>query len=240
MTDNQIIRNLLSVPFDERSYLWQKDFFDAVVNGHYEVLGSTTAANGRSYIGAMICSDEILSRISPEHRVPEDSQIPEDEVGVRNYASLNYYALERLSGIIFFQGDKENPEPIAELRFGSIWSYHQYLHLGGCPNCVALFEEALSIDEENPFLVKKAETGTVRMGGPSDEFFPTYVREFMTEELRQQYPACTPEFLLKEETDLLMSYSIYIVLGTNRTTEILNDLQQNLIWYMPPYLPIKM
>lgn len=237
-TDMSNIREVFDIPVQERNFFWERLLFATLPKGYYELLGTTVGPDGRTYVAAKLCDDIQISLISEAQKISHNEIPHKGDMGICNYASLNDYALEHLAGIAFFSDRADLSDPLAVLRLGSIWSYHEYLHLGGCSNCVCHFERALEVNIQNPFTIRISESQNFRVGKPNEAFFPSYVQDLIIQEIKEIIPDSKIEFMLKDEPYLMMPYSIVISLDGSYSTDIVQKIQNMSLWYMPPYLPV--
>ncbi len=127
--------------------------------------------------------------------------------------------------------------PSALLGFGSVWSYAEYGHLGGCGNVRDDFEKAFSISRSEPLTAVVSEDNNIMIGRPSDDFFPPYVRDMLSSEIKKHKNPADPEYNLVTTKKYAMPYSIGISVGHNATHEEKINIRRCVDFYMPPYLP---
>ncbi len=235
---HQLLKEHFTAPFEQQGFEWRTNLYELMPQCYYEVRGGITDPSGRPYIAARLCTNGEIDRLEASMRVSENHKTGQDEIGIMNYPALNYYALQRLAGIAVISAE-ENQRPDALLRLGSIWSFHEYLELAGCGNVIADFEQAYSINPNNPFEVIIKDTDRHTVGKPSEAFFPPYIQEIISEEIQGAYSNSNPDFSLLTEMRYAVPMSILITLGFDLSNEQKSDLQNQLTWYMPPYLPVK-
>jgi|GEM_PF-5115868 len=230
------LRELLAVPFEKQNISWERELYKRVPLCWYDIVGTITDPNGRLHAAVELCRDDHWDRIRKNMFRPVVSQ---NKVVLHNTESLVRECLTRIAGIAIISR-QEDGRPDAKLRFGSVWSYYEYQRLAGCGNVIADFEKAYAIDPENPLdLMAEDTTGKVRLSTPSSRFFPDYVRDLITEEIRKEVPDATPEFRLMEETQYAIPFSIFVQFNTEIPRDQVAHIRDNLTWYMPPYLPVR-
>lgn len=211
----------VTIPWDDRDYKWKEKFYDLVPENTFQIVGGMTDPDGNPYASAT------LPGLASVDNAEKTKSFPE----------LIDYCMKRHCGLAFVM--KVNSDmPDALLRFGSIWSYYEYQNLAGCANVVDDYKKAYQITPECPFDALISESQAVYIGQPSNEFFPPYMRDILTEEIEKYFPAAKPSFHLLNQEKYAMPFSIMVQLHCPIEPQQMNTLRNKLLWFMPPYLPI--
>lgn len=229
-------RQLANIPSDQRNYQWNRELYATLPDCYFEIMGDMKDPNGTPYMGVTLASNEKIDHFF-SGKPPTSS---EDHATIHDIANTVRYSLERVCGMAIFSG-KESKQPDATLRLGSLWSYHEYGHLGGCANCVHDFEKAFAINPDAPFDVVISNSTQYTIGQPSTAFFPDYVKDLMTEAIHTALPDAHPGFSLLNQEQYAIPMSILVQLNCGHVeTDVLAHIQDMLVWLMPPYLPVSL
>tara|TARA_B100000949_G_C14227059_1_gene427214 strand:+ start:131 stop:880 length:750 start_codon:yes stop_codon:yes gene_type:complete len=231
------LKKLFEISLENQGFAWSKKLYDLLPDSWLEIKGNVTDPDGRTYIAAKLAEDSFIDQIKTSQENPNRYIPSEDKTNIADFSSVAIQAANNLLGIAIISTE-ENQRPDALLRFGAIWSYCEYGDLAGCGNVIVDFERAFSIDQKNPFDVTVQETDHYTVGKPNEAFFPLFIRQIISEEIKSVYPTATPDFSLLTETRYAMPMSILIQLGINISDNDKRNLQHQLTWYMPPYLPV--
>ena len=168
------LKTHLIMPGKQRNYAWKDQLYQRIPLYDYNVIGSMTGPNERPYAAVTI----------------NDKQ-NQNKSKVKTFSKLIEYCMERLGGIAIVLDEKEL-QPDAVLDFGSVWSCHEYGELAGCNNVIQDYKKAYELDPNNPFDAVVSESEKFSLGEPSDAFFPPYVRELISEEIKTLLPNADP------------------------------------------------
>lgn len=244
INENQIkqahsaLKELFQVPFEQQDFGWKKQLYSLVPEAWFEIRGRIADPSGRPYIAVMLAEDVQIEQIKLSLANPDRKIAPQLEMQILDFPSLVGEAIRNLSGIAIISTE-EDQRPDALIRLGSIWSYCEYRDLAGCGNVVADFDSAYAQDPQNPFDLVVKDSNRYTVGKPTEAFFPSYVRETMTEEIQSVYPSSQPDISLLTEERYAMPMSILVTLGAEVVNRQKEQLQSQLTWYMPPYLPVR-
>ncbi len=243
---NQSIREMLEIPNEGRSHHWWDMFYNVVKEGYFEIKGAVTGPDDRNYICAQLCDDHMINgivspikqnfiKMSPAHTQKNQNAT---ELQIVNFSSLALHSYERLAGIAIIVEDKLEKRPDAILRFGAVWSFIYYQELAGCANVIYDYHESIKKGISNPLETTVSDSDKIRLGKPSEEFFPSAIRRLIEKEIKKDMPEASVEFNLYEQECYAMPFSILLSLGLETPNELKNKYIQKLVWYMPPYLPL--
>lgn len=234
---HSVLKELFKTPLEQQDVEWNKKLYDLTPGAWFEIKGNITDPEGRTYIAAKLVEAEHIDQIKTSQENPNRYIAPHEKTEITDFSSVAIQAANSLLGVAIITTE-ENRRPDALIRFGAVWSYCEYGDLAGCGNVIVDFERAFSIDQKNPFDVTVQETDHYTVGKPNEAFFPLFIRQIISEEIKSVYPTATPDFSLLTETRYAMPMSILIQLGINISDNEKRNLQHQLTWYMPPYLPV--
>lgn len=220
--------------------VWNDMFYTFVPLGLYKVLGSMTGPNGRSYIPAYILNAEevrlIASNQGNKNYTEASGETAKDKV--LNYAALNDYAHERQAGIAFLTEDDVSKPPKAVIRFGGIWSFTHYAQIGGNELLLNEYKQALHQNPSNPFDVIISDKSDTQIAQPTEKFLPSYIKRIITEEIKKEVSEARPDFFVKIDKKYAVSLELQININANANDQKMKKIGENLLWFLPPYLPL--
>lgn len=208
---------LFQVEHPQRDLAWKNKFYKAVTGASFYNIGKSTGPDGRNYIAIGLAGDQ--------------KEAP------HSYSEFNQYAFEEKAGLAIFN-NKLDQTPSGILYYGSVWSFYEYEDVRGCINITDNYENAINVVATNPFFAIAIEKkDEVIMGTPNELFFPLYIQELITQEIKSILPSSDPIYKIVQEEKFILSHRIGIFLNTDYTLEQSAYLNKALAWYMPPYLP---
>lgn len=209
----------LKEPHETFFYAWTDRLFQLMTYAAFAIRGTLDGPDGRRYLAAYVT----------EH----------GEEPLYNQDSLMQIAFSEGAGIALISGNTITNKPDATIRYGGVWSYHEYSHVGGTPACRINYDDAIKIAPAEPFNAQIDSTKQIIFGNPSDEFFPPYVVDKMRQEILSHFPSADPSFNILEQPDYAIKHSIAVGLNTKDVpNETRSMLAQRLTWFMPYYLPL--
>lgn len=206
----------ISIPQDSRDNSWDAQFFTLAEKGRFQFLSNGVGPNSHKYLFAQV--------------LDEDSAVGDS---MEKFAA--FLATETM-GMAIFTDPKT--QPAATLRYGALWSYKEYKQLGGQPQVVYDYMRAMAKDPTDPFSVKKSEEGQIRISRPSEAFLPIYVRQAISDAIKQVIPNAVPDIALLEQLDFIAGKNIAISAGCSLSSDERKRLGEYITWYLPPYLPV--
>ncbi|KYG77264.1 MULTISPECIES: hypothetical protein [Roseivirga] len=211
---------LLDIPEESRNTAWEFSFLKTLPKVKF---------NPNRIFGCNNNHYQVLELL-PKN----DQSISEVEfIKIINHAFENELGLA-----ILRPDDNNNKPPEATVRFGAVWAYKEFSELGGAPNTIQEYLDALSVKPESPFEAEKSNSDKISIGEPNPKFFPEYVKSLVVKFIKEFVPEAQPNFGLLSQERFIAPYSILVDLNTECPDDIMNKLRYELTWFMPPYLPI--
>ncbi len=213
---SQLVRHL-AIPYAARDAAWRDSFYKlAKAGGKYLPMGHQKAPDGFPYLWVHLVGDDYAGAHS-------------------SFDEIASIAFDATSGIILCLDPEKGSNAI--LDYGSIWAYREYGYLEGAPNQVADFEQATKVNPANPFEARLSDSRQITIGHASEAFLPLYVRDAMTNAIREHIPAAMPEYHIHQQQSHVMATSILVTIGAPYPEMLYRSLGLMLAWYLPPYLP---
>lgn len=236
-----VLRRYIETSFEQRDHAWNHELYGLAASCFYELIAPLTGPDGRRYMAVKICPPEVLESVEGQSSIQDPMRRVEQNVKgptIKNMASLSRFCVERGLGMAIIT-DSNNPQPKVKFRLGSMWSFFEFRHLGGPTMLVHLFEDALKKNPENPMDAELSDLETFSIGSPSDELFPPYIRGLMGEEIQRISPNSHASYVLRKDDKYIMPFTILID-GVVADIALKEKIQNDLLWFMPPYLPISL
>ena len=229
---------------------WDHIIYHLIKDALLEPFSIIFGPNNRPYLQVYVPSKEEIQSMQDDNngikvnatKSPLNQNTKNDDViTYKNFASVCANAVENYAGIALYSS-KDQREPNMTIKFGALYAFLQYQDMGGpsqvCENMII----AIKTNPQNPRqAIADEDNRNYKEGDPSAEFFNGFLRTLITQELRKitNNDQLQIQFLLREQYMYVLSHMIVVkpsekIKDQNR----INNIMQNLTWYMPLYLPL--
>jgi hypothetical protein len=209
----------LQISDDDNYHDWLHKAYEFIPSGLYKVLGMIDGPDGFPYI---VVHTTTGYKTDNFHYFEDVAQL----------------AMQNNAGIAIYKDEQLGTRPDIALGFGAVWSFFENGAVAGNKGHMGNFEKALAIDSTSPHQARISGENTFSMGEPSELLLPLYVRELISQHIRQSIPDASPHFFLMERDGYAMKQRILVELGVHCPEELSEKLLPEINWFMPPYLPI--
>ena len=254
---NEALRDILQTEKNNPIPAGQWNFVvhNALPHGLLRIMRDVMGPDGKPYmmvyvptvdeINALIAdkqtmSSEMNNHVQKEHVEPKEGEI---RVNYDNFASICSKALKQFCGLAICLHDDPKAIPETTIRLGGVFSFLTFKYIGGPWQLIQDYGHTIKeVDAANPFqgILDKTDT-TFRIGQPSFDFLPEFIRNCITDEIRHELKEedVGVKFTIREQNMYAMRRMI--VISTSKSMgdqNRINQVMQSLTWYMPYYLPL--
>lgn len=229
---------------------WDHIVYFLIKDALLEPFHITFGPNNRPYVQVYVPSREEIQVMKDNNngiktnaiKSPLNQNIKNDDViTYKNFASVCTNAVENYAGIALYSS-KDQREPNMTIKFGALYAFLQYQDMGGPPQICNNMITAIKTNPQNPRqAIADEDNRNYKEGEPSEEFFNSFLRTLITQELRKiaNNDQLQIQFLLREQYMYVLRHMIVVKLSEKIGDQSkINQIMQSLTWYMPLYLPL--